>query len=181
MWMLHSPNMQQSYKMWKKAVWHITLAKLNPSLTSAWPPQMLISEYYKKKRQSVNRKPRSGLTRCTKLFYSRFSTVKNSWRACHPSASDLLEVFTAVVCMNPKLGHPTLPSVPAARKVMSASNSPPLVSILRMLLNECTEFYRSFVMGERTVWTMLRSMSVSNTGGCHYHCVCSSHHVWGLK
>ena len=59
MWMLHSPNMRQSYEMWKKAVRRITLAKLNPSLMSAWPPQMLINEYYKKKRQSVNRKPRA--------------------------------------------------------------------------------------------------------------------------
>ena len=57
MWMLHSPNMRQSYEMWKKVARCVTLAKLNPSLMSAWPLQMLINEYYKKKRQSVNRKP----------------------------------------------------------------------------------------------------------------------------
>ena len=71
--------------------------------------------------------------------------------------------------------------MPAARKVISASNSPPSVSILRVLLNECTECYRSFVMGERTAQTPLRSMSVSNTGGCHCCCVCSSRHVCSLK
>ena len=115
--MLHSPNMWQSYKMWKKVAWHITLAKLNASLTSVWPLQMLINEYYKKKKDKqiteslrLQRKwptsTSSGLAWCTELFYSRFSTVKNGWRACCPSASDLLKVFMAVMHMDPELGHP---------------------------------------------------------------------------
>ena len=113
--MLHSLNMQQSYEMWKKAAQHLTLAKLNASLTSMWPPQMLINEYYKKKGQSVNRKPRalkkwptstsSGLAQCTELFYSRFSS-QEQLEGPLPLVSDFLKVLTAVVHVNPELGHP---------------------------------------------------------------------------
>ena len=139
----------QREKWWAQASFHST--QLNASLTSAWSPRMFINEYCRFSQHKASAiEPKwltstsLGHTLCTMLTYTRFGSIQNG---CRPATLSVTHQrakyskFSWLLCTwisswSWPMGN-TLFLACVLRNVVSASNSPPSMSISRISINVC--------------------------------------------